>query len=384
MKVPLADQVVPRKFEPTSIPSQATSPSASERFARFCQFQAEQLTAQSTIAFVQITAPGSHRVQATNASNYLTTEILEKVQQEDWLTEFPVAFTINPIRLNHTSEAILYFCPYSYYQQQCHYLLIIADKILSPIVQQLIQQTALMLNESLEQSLEQSQQHQRIQFLEQVLQRVGHQLRQPLSLISLYANNLNHQLSATPLGEQATIIKETIQDLDRQLTELIVCSSDTLRLTEHDLRELAIECFERFQPWIDEKHLRINYPKTSIRLMVDRLQMKQVFDNLISNAIHFSPLNGTIRLNWQVFHHEVLVTIADQGTGLSPEDLQRLFVPFYSRRPGGTGLGLAIAQKVVQDHRGNLWARNLAKGAEFSISLPRSVPVLNRSERELW
>ncbi|MBE9013419.1 HAMP domain-containing histidine kinase, partial [Pseudanabaenaceae cyanobacterium LEGE 13415] len=304
-------------------------------------------------------------------------QILEKVHQEEWLTEFPVAFTINPMRLDDSLETVLYFCPYSYYQQQCHYLLVIGERVLSPIAQQLIQKTALMLNEYLEHCLEQSQQRQKLQFLEQILQRVGHQLRQPLSLISLYAENIHHKVTEKPLREQATIIQETIQDLDRQLTELMVCSSGSLRLSEQDLCELLIESKERFQPWIDEKRLQIIYPKTSVRMMVDRLQIKQVFDNLINNAIHFSPINGTIRFNLQVFRHEVVMTIADQGTGLSSEDLQRLFVPFYSRRPGGTGLGLAIAQKVVQDHRGNLWARNLAKGAEFSLILPRSVSVMS-------
>lgn len=86
---------------------------------------------------------------------------------------------------------------------------------------------------------------------------------------------------------------------------------------------------------------------------LDSLQVKQVFNNLLSNAIHFSPIGSTIAINWQVFHSEVTISIADQGTGLSQTDLQNLFTPFYSRRPKGTGLELTIAQEVIV-HKGKL------------------------------
>ena len=106
-------------------------------------------------------------------------------------------------------------------------------------------------------------------------------------------------------------------------------------------------------------------------LKVDRLQMQQVFDNLLSNAVHFSPLAGTITCSWQIFQNEVSIQVSDEGSGLSPEDLQKIFNPFYSRREGGTGLGLTIARKIVLSHQGSLWAQNVKSGgARFSLILP--------------
>ena len=72
-----------------------------------------------------------------------------------------------------------------------------------------------------------------------------------------------------------------------------------------------------------------------------------------------------------IFQEEVLIKISDQGKGLSSEDIQKIFTPFYTRRPGGIGLGLTIAKKIILDHHGNLWAQSLSEsGAQFCIILP--------------
>jgi signal transduction histidine kinase len=105
------------------------------------------------------------------------------------------------------------------------------------------------------------------------------------------------------------------------------------------------ESIKGLQPWLEKKQVQIVCDETPVTLAVDRWQMKQVFDNLLSNAVYFSPQTGRVTCNWMVFRDEVLVNISDQGAGLSEEDLKQAFTPFYSRRPGGTGLGLAIAKK---------------------------------------
>ncbi|MBD2308743.1 HAMP domain-containing histidine kinase [Chroococcidiopsis sp. FACHB-1243] len=352
----------------------------SQKLRDFLQFQLEQLTAQSAIAWAQIIyidpLSGARRqVVAAETLLPFSPDLLSDLRSETWLVEFPPAFSLLQIVGDRLENTVVYFCPYGYQQQQCQYLLIVAKDILSLSWQQYIQQTAVLVSEYLERHLESLQQQHQIKILEQIIQRVGHQLRQPLSLIGLYAENLYRSLTRGTLQDRAAIIRETTQDLDRNLTELIYCSdSETLRFTLQDLQGLVVESLQGFQAWIAEKQIQIRYPDTSVVLSLDRLQMKQVFDNLLSNAIHFSPIGSTIAIGWQVFHSEVLISIADEGTGLSPTDLQYLFTPFYSRRSGGTGLGLAIAQKVVLAHQGNLWAKNLpVKGAEFSLILPRSL-----------
>jgi signal transduction histidine kinase len=219
-----------------------------------------------------------------------------------------------------------------------------------------------------------SRQKAEIQLLEQVLRRAEHQLRNPLALISLYSENLCRGLQSGGLQEQATIIRETVDDLSANLTDLVYCGQQAkLRVAPYDLREILADSIQGLRPWLEEKQVDICYPDKPVIVAVDRWQMKQVFDNLLSNAIHFSPEGGVVTCNWQVFAMEVIVEVSDRGSGLSQEDLKQVFTPFYSKRPGGTGLGLAIAKKIIFDHKGSIWVENLSVGgAQFSFILPRN------------
>ena len=176
--------------------------------------------------------------------------------------------------------------------------------------------------------------------------------------------------------EQAGILRDTVQHLLTHLTDLIYCGqSDRLNTSLQDLHLLVSESVAAVQPLLNHKQLTVSFPQTSVLLQVDRLQIKQVLDNLLSNAIHFSPSHGTITLNWWSFQGEVLFQISDQGSGIPTDQLQKIFDPFFTRRPGGTGLGLTIAKKIVLDHQGNLWAQSLPEGgARFSITLSRPTP----------
>ena len=227
---------------------------------RFCQLQVNQLIAQSSIAFVQMTyadpssAPHRQRIQASRDLQPLAPDLIQFIQTETWLTEFPLAFTVNQILLDNFLETALYVCPYSYQQQQCWYLLVVAEATLSSTTKQLIRQTATILNEYLEQHLINSRQQQQIKTLEQIVQRVGHQVRQPLGLLNLYAENLCCRLVKGQLYEQASIIRETTQDLDRNLTELIYCSSsEALRVTPQELRHIVVESIQGLQAWISRE-----------------------------------------------------------------------------------------------------------------------------------
>jgi signal transduction histidine kinase len=226
--------------------------------------------------------------------------------------------------------------------------------------------------------LEQKYSYQQTQLdqLRQIVRRIEHQLRNPLALINLYTENLYRSLNQENQVQVAEI-RDAVHHLTSHLAELVQCSQQTqLRVGFCDLMEVFEDSLQGLQLLIQEKQIQIDYPRSNLQIMADRAQIKQVFDNLLHNALCFSPANGQIYCSWQGFQQEVLVTIADQGPGLSATDLQHLFQPYYSNRPDGTGLGLAIARKIVLEHHGKLWADNLAQGgAQFSMSLPRYAPV---------
>ncbi|MBD2726632.1 HAMP domain-containing histidine kinase [Nostoc sp. FACHB-892] len=344
----------------------------------FCQLESEQLTSQYPIFFARIVYHDCLQKNHQEVIHYgqgqvpFLSKTLAYLRSEIWLTDFPPALTLREFKLKDFSS-ISYICPIAYRNQKPEYIQIITHEPLSESLQLYVKRSAMLLNKYVDISFDSRRQKTEIQLLESILHRVGHQLRNSLGLIGLYAYNLRLGLKDSPWQEQATIIGESIQNLDTNLNELIDCSQSTkLRVTLRDLRSLVIESITNLQPLIEQKKLKISIPDTSTILKIDRLQMKQVFDNILSNAVHFSPNSGTITCSWQVFQDEVLIKISDQGTGLSHEDLQKVFTPFYSRRRGGTGLGLTIAKKIILDHQGSIWAQVLSeRGAQFSVILPR-------------
>ncbi|MCC5659019.1 HAMP domain-containing histidine kinase [Nostoc sp. XA010] len=344
-----------------------------------CQLQLEQLTIQNPIFFARIVYYDPLMKTHEEVINYAPTRLpfsqntLAYLRSEEWLLDFFPGFTLNEIKLNY-SVGNCYICPLGYRNQRPEYIQILSDESLSPTLQNYVKQSAVLVSNYLEIYLECGQQKAEIKLLEEIIQRAGHQLRNNLGLIGLYAQNLSLGLKDSPLQEQATILCESIEELDNNLTELIYCGQGAkLRVSLQDLRTLVLESIKDLQILINQKHLQVSLPESSTMLVIDCSQMKQVFDNLLSNAVYFSPEGGTITCNWQVFQSEVLIKISDQGSGLSQEDLQKIFTPFYSRRSKGTGLGLTIAKKIVLDHQGSLWGQNLPNGgAQFSLILPRS------------
>lgn len=341
-----------------------------------CQRQVEQLVAQLPIVAAWIVYQDQN--QGTRQSFVHSRQKpscsypeLSYLDSEVWLVDSLPALKLTEVAREGSLTAFV--CPLGQYSSNPEYLLLWTYEPLSALQQEWAEQQAQFLFNYITVYRECCRQQAEIQLLEQVVQRTEHQLRNPLAMIALYAENLCLGLPAGSLQEQAMNIRETVNELSTSLTDLLYCGQQVkLRVAPHDLRTLLAESIKGVQPWIEEKKLHIRYPDKPVILAVDRSQLKHVFDNLLSNAVYFSPQGATVTWHWQVFRHEVLVEVSDQGPGLSEEDLKQVFTPFYSRRLGGTGLGLAIAKKIILDHQGSLWVQNLPEGgAQFSFSLPR-------------
>ncbi|MEB3211142.1 MAG: HAMP domain-containing sensor histidine kinase [Leptolyngbyaceae bacterium] len=272
------------------------------------------------------------------------------------------------------------------------------EKPLSALQSHCLEQQTQLVKQQLDAAQHRSHLDHRVQLLEQTLHRIEHQLRNPLELICLYSDLLSHYLStnASPASEQnssmppgsslkdADLLGETVQRISKaartirsQLSQIKNCSqSSTLQIESCKLDGLVADVIGILNPLAHDKsvHIEIQGPPTDVH--VDPWQFKEVLTNLISNAVHFSPADNTVLCRWSVFSDEIMIEICDKGSGFSPQDLKKSFIPFYSRRPGGTGLGLTIARKIVLDHRGSLWAENLPLGgARLCIVLPRKLTL---------
>ncbi|PZV14272.1 MAG: hypothetical protein DCF22_09120 [Leptolyngbya sp.] len=211
--------------------------------------------------------------------------------------------------------------------------------------------------------------------LEKALQCARHQLRTPLALILLYVNLLKTTCLDARSQEWLENLSNTAEAMNISLEHLTTIQGKTEQSFSYcNLGDLIAQCCQEMEPWIAEKRLKLVCDLPPLWLWVDPWKIKQAFQNLLSNAIAFSPEAGQICWEWQICQTEVLIKISDQGSGLSLEDLQLIGTPFYSRRLGGTGLGLAIAKQVILAHQGSLSAVNLPTGgAQFCIILPKTL-----------
>ncbi|MBM4259092.1 MAG: ATP-binding protein [Deltaproteobacteria bacterium] len=131
-------------------------------------------------------------------------------------------------------------------------------------------------------------------------------------------------------------------------------------------------------PLAQSAHVRLQHRSNGNGecVRIDRQRMQQVFENLIQNAIQYSPPGGTVLTETTDTADSsawIEYVVADEGPGFQAEDLPRIFEPFFSRRRGGTGLGLAIVQKIITEHGGTITAENRpAGGAAITVRLPVS------------
>jgi two-component system phosphate regulon sensor histidine kinase PhoR len=149
-----------------------------------------------------------------------------------------------------------------------------------------------------------------------------------------------------------------------------------------DLNILLNEAARRFSPQVERKKqiIVVHLDPSLDRVPADPERIREVINNILHNAIKFTPEGGTITLSSHATPDSVIATMADTGTGISATDLTRVFERFYkadkSRAQSGTGLGLAIAKHIIQAHGGKIWAESeIGKGSVFSFGLPLNADI---------
>jgi PAS domain S-box-containing protein len=214
---------------------------------------------------------------------------------------------------------------------------------------------------------------------------ISHELRTPVALIKGYAGTLRREDAHwDPSVVRASLA--VIEDEADRLSQLIEDLLDASRLqagalalvpTEVDLPSLAATLAERFQTQSEKHSLEADFPEGFPVVRADENRISQVIRNLISNAVKYSPDGGRIRIEGRVRPDQVIVCVADEGPGIAPEDVGRVFDRFYrssevARKTKGAGLGLFLAKAVVEAHGGRIWVEAaVERGARICFSLPR-------------
>ncbi|WP_437979127.1 hybrid sensor histidine kinase/response regulator [Sorangium sp. So ce295] len=225
----------------------------------------------------------------------------------------------------------------------------------------------------------------------------AHDLRNPLGVIMGYSDFLLFTQRQRMNKEELEIVDKIrsssrfMLSLLNDLLEISTIESGKLNLDKRsaDLVQLVEANVGLNTVLASRKNMELRFegPSEVQRVEVDTLKVEQVLNNLISNAIHYSPHGTVIRVIVRCEGAEVLIAVKDEGPGIAPEDVGNLFRPFgraSTMSTGGelsTGLGLAIARRIVEGHGGRIWVETeLGRGATFFVSFPVPAPVSEATE----
>jgi two-component system sensor histidine kinase HydH len=187
---------------------------------------------------------------------------------------------------------------------------------------------------------------------------VVHEMRNPLSSVKLNLQIIGRTLEqGSLLSEHYHIAIDQVSQLERMFTDLMNYSRPLdLRKSVVSLDRLVEESLMQLEPLTNGREISIeqNLPKTLPPVLADSDKMRQVLVNVIRNAVEATGRDGRVEITGGVedSHGRVVVTleVADNGSGISPQDLGRVFKPFFTTKQKGTGLGLPIVKKILEAH----------------------------------
>ena len=228
---------------------------------------------------------------------------------------------------------------------------------------------------------------------------VSHELRTPLTSVKSYLEALDEGALYDPVAPD--FIKVSLDETNRMMrmvTDLLHLSRIDNTTSQLDVELInftafitfILNRFDKMRSQDEEKKYELvrDYPINSVWIEIDTDKMTQVIDNILNNAIKYSPDGGKITVSMKTTDDQMILSIKDQGLGIPKQDLPKIFDRFYrvdrarSRAQGGTGLGLAIAKEIIKQHNGFIWAKSeYGKGSTFTIVLPYDKDAV---KEEIW
>jgi len=220
-------------------------------------------------------------------------------------------------------------------------------------------------------------QAERVAAWREVARRLAHEIKNPLTPIAMSVETLRDaQASSRPdfpeifdegtraIGEEVRRLKRIVDEFSRFAR---LPAPEPSPVPPEDLVSTLLALFPPLDGLTVERDVAQGLPK----VLADRDQVVQVLLNLVQNALDAMPRGGVLRVSARAQGGLVALAVSDTGVGIAPEDLARIFEPYFTRKKGGTGLGLSIARRIAEEHGGRLEARSMpGEGATFTLWLP--------------
>ena len=213
---------------------------------------------------------------------------------------------------------------------------------------------------------------------------VAHEIRSPLGVLKMATGMIRPDQPLPP--EPA--VRQLIARIDRQIGRLERMAHDfldasriesghlELKFEDCDVRELARVTLDLFEPAAGTHPLAMSAPDQPVRVRCDPMRIEQVLVNLVSNAIKYSPPGGSVRVTVAQRPEVVVISVADEGIGMSADDVEHVFDPFrrgagVTRSIPGAGLGMFVARRIVEAHGGTIAVESVqGAGSTFTVRLP--------------
>jgi two-component system nitrogen regulation sensor histidine kinase NtrY len=222
-------------------------------------------------------------------------------------------------------------------------------------------------------------QAERVAAWHELARRLAHELKNPLFPLQITVENMQRARASYP-EQFDEVFREGTTTLLAELAtlkQIIGRFSDFAKMPAPEvqpvnLSELAADTLKLFEPQLAKEHIaaKREFDPNVRPVQADAEQITRVLRNLILNAIDAMPDGGTLTVRTSAADESVRLEVADTGQGLTPEECDRLFTPYYTTKTHGTGLGLAIVQSVISDHKGRISvASTPGKGTTFRIEL---------------
>jgi signal transduction histidine kinase len=223
--------------------------------------------------------------------------------------------------------------------------------------------------------------------LHQVIEVVSHDLKNPLGSIKINHQLLSKTMESGDKEKVYDLLKKKLPVLNNATRSMQTLIEDLLDLAKfegaqvaleknpHSLNEIAEEVIEILLPYAESQGLKIiNNLEKNLIAICDKERIKQVFANLISNAIKFSETGGQVIVDGKHSNSKIVVTVTDTGVGIDPKDMPHIFERYWQANPigkKGSGLGLSITKWIIEAHKGKIWLESsLGKGSTFHFEIP--------------
>lgn len=228
-----------------------------------------------------------------------------------------------------------------------------------------------------------------VRLKDEVIAMCVHDLRSPLGIVMGHLDVLERGLRGPPLTPPQLASSAKIR---KQVDRLLDLVDDLLSVKEFGIDALGVNpMLGELGPWLRELveeqqvtfaerqvRLELQLPEALPALRFDARQLTKVLQNLLGNALKYTPAGGEVRVSAQVADEQLMLAVRDTGAGIAPDDLERVFEPYRrsgATRTRGTGLGLAICREIVDRHGGLIWAESkLAHGTTVRLTLPMEPP----------